>query len=278
EIRNKEQKVKKIAGRASKSIYVISYGNSVDEALGHNNELYQELGNLEEQGVIHSFSSIGGVVLSTSTQLERIARWKEFWTPVRMGNTEKDLMELSSPYGFRSHSFQNFYAILQKEFEPLYLEDYSNTTTLYLNDFITTGNNFATVTTSLNINPEFTNEVLQNFANRENVVVIDRQQLNENFLGDLKNEFNRLIGYSLIAVFLILLLFYRSLELTLLTILPIGITWVITLGLLNLLDIEFNILNIIVSTFIFGLGLDYSIFITNAFLSEYSTGKRVLDR
>src|SRR5690606_19918724 len=95
-------------------------------------------------------------------------------------------------------------------------------------------------------------------------------------LGDLKNEFNRLIGYSLIAVFLILLLFYRSLELTLLTILPIGITWVITLGLLNLLDIEFNILNIIVSTFIFGLGLDYSIFITNAFLSEYSTGKRVL--
>src|SRR5690606_22990555 len=97
DIRNKEQKVKKIAGRASKSIYVISYGNSVDEALGHNNELYQELGNLEEQGVIHSFSSIGGVVLSTSTQLERIARWKEFWTPVRMGNTEKDLMKLSSP-------------------------------------------------------------------------------------------------------------------------------------------------------------------------------------
>src|SRR5690606_23557711 len=100
EIRNKEQKVREIAGRASKSIYVISYGNSVDEALGHNNELYQELGDLEAQGVVSSFSSIGGLVLSTSSQLERIARWKEFWSPERMEQVESDLIELSSPYGF----------------------------------------------------------------------------------------------------------------------------------------------------------------------------------
>src|SRR5699024_11076364 len=80
EIRLKEQKVKEIAGRASKSIYVISYGNNVDEALGHNNELYRELGELKEEGMVSSFSSIGGVVLSTATQLERITQWKEFWT------------------------------------------------------------------------------------------------------------------------------------------------------------------------------------------------------
>src|SRR5690606_24521441 len=66
EIRNKELRVREIAGRTSKSIYVISYGNNVDEALGHNNELYQELGNLEARGVVSSYSSIGGVVLSTS--------------------------------------------------------------------------------------------------------------------------------------------------------------------------------------------------------------------
>lgn len=276
EIRLKEQKVKEIAGRASKSIYVISYGNNVDEALGHNNELYRELGELKEEGMVSSFSSIGGVVLSTATQLERITQWKEFWTQKKISILENDLVELSSPYGFMPQSFQSFYTILQKDFEPIYLDDYRNTTTLYLNDFITSGNNFATVTTSLNIDPEHTEEMLSNFAGRENMVVIDRKELNEKFLGDLRQEFNRLIGYSLVAVFLILLLFYRSVELTILTLVPIGITWVITLGLLNIFNIEFNILNIIISTFIFGLGLDYSIFITNAFLSEYSTGIRVL--
>ncbi len=276
EIRERENDIKEIAGQASKSIYVISYGNSVDEALGHNNELYRELGVLQESGMVQSYSSIGGVVLSTNTQLERIERWKEFWTLERREQVQNDLVEISSTYGFKDHSFQSFYTLILKEFETLYLEDYRNTTTLYLNDFITSGTNFATVTSSLQIEPEYLNQVLQSFADRENVVVIDRRQLNENFLGDLKNEFNRLIGYSIVAVFLILLLFYRSIELTLLTLVPIGITWIITLGLLNIFNIEFNILNIIISTFIFGLGLDYSIFITNAFLSEYSTGKRVL--
>jgi len=40
--------------------------------------------------------------------------------------------------------------------------------------------------------------------------------------------------------------------------------------------IEFNILNIIISSFIFGLGLDYSIFITNSCLKEYETGNSEL--
>jgi uncharacterized protein len=60
EIKQREENVREIAGRASKSLYVISYGNSVDEALEYNNELYQELRMLEEQGSVNSFSSIGG--------------------------------------------------------------------------------------------------------------------------------------------------------------------------------------------------------------------------
>ncbi|HSP40449.1 MAG TPA: MMPL family transporter [Gillisia sp.] len=123
EIKDREENVREIAGRASKSVYVISYGNSVDEALGHNNELYQELGNMESQGVINTFSSIGGVVLSTTTQLERIERLKEFWTPQRTEQVEEDLVELSSVYGLMPHSLQSFYSILLKDFEPLYLED-----------------------------------------------------------------------------------------------------------------------------------------------------------
>ena len=107
-------------------------------------------------------------------------------------------------------------------------------------------------------------------------MVVDRKQLNQSFLGNLKNDFNKLIGYSILAVFLILIICYRSLILSLLTLIPIGITWVIALGLMAFFKIEFNILNIIISTFIFGLGLDYSIFITNAFLKEYEFGTKVL--
>lgn len=276
EIKEKEQNVQDIAGKAAKSIFLVSYGNSVDEALEQNNSLYRELSALEQEGEINSFSSIGGVVLSTNTQLAKIEQWKEFWTPEKKQAVQDDLRAESEGFGFKKESFNAFYELLTKEFEPIYLDDYRNTSNLYLDDFIKAGENFATVTTGLNLKPENKQKVLNALAKNKNMVVVDRKEINEGFLGNLKGEFNKLIGYSVIAVFLILLLFYRSLELTLLTLLPIGITWVITLGLLAILNIEFNILNIIISTFIFGLGLDYSIFITNAFLSEYETGEKVI--
>jgi hypothetical protein len=100
--------------------------------------------------------------------------------------------------------------------------------------------------------------------------------MNETFLGNLKNDFNTLIKYSLIAVLLILLVFYRSLSLTLVTSIPIFLTWVLTIGVMGLFGVKFNIFNIIISTFIFGLGVDYSIFITNGLLTEYRTGEKTL--
>lgn len=276
EVKQKEMRIQEIAGMAAKSIFLVTYGNTVDQALEANNELYKELSKLEQQEEINNFSSIGGVVLSTSTQLEKIARWNEFWTSEKKEILKKNLVEKSSEFGFKPQSFQEFYSLISKDFDPILLNDYRKTTNLYLEDFISSGEDFATVTTSIDMEEGDFDKLIGNFDTIENLVIIDRQKINESFLGNLKNDFNSLITYSLIAVFLILLISYRSLELTILTIFPILITWVIALGFMAVLQIEFNILNIIISTFIFGLGLDYSIFITNAFLKEYETGKKVL--
>ena len=48
------------------------------------------------------------------------------------------------------------------------------------------------------------------------------------------------------------------------------------LGLMGIFGIKFNIINIIVSTLIFGLGDDYSIFIMDGLLQEYRTGSKNL--
>jgi 1-acyl-sn-glycerol-3-phosphate acyltransferase len=46
---------------------------------------------------------------------------------------------------------------------------------------------------------------------------------------------------------------------------------------MGLCGIKFNVINIIISTFIFGLGDDYSIFIMDGLLNEYKFGKKTLD-
>jgi 1-acyl-sn-glycerol-3-phosphate acyltransferase len=53
-------------------------------------------------------------------------------------------------------------------------------------------------------------------------------------------------------------------------------SWLITLGFMGLTGIEFNIFNIIISSFIFGLGVDYSILMMRGLLYEYKYGKNEL--
>ncbi|MEO2061593.1 MAG: MMPL family transporter [Christiangramia sp.] len=276
EIRNREKQVQQLAERDGKTIYLVSYAGSVDEALTYNNELYHQLQSLKQEQKITNFSSIGGVVLSTSVQNERIKHWSDFWTDPKKDTLQSLLLSESAKYGFKAQSFDRFYAELASDFEPIGLQEYKQAGTLYLSDFISEGNNFATVTSTVNLPEENSEDFIQLFQDDPNIYPIDRKAINQNFLGSLKDNFNLLIGFSVLAVFLILLAFYRNIEISILTLLPIAITWVCALGIMGIMGLHFNILNIIISTFIFGLGLDYSIFMTNACLKEYETGKFAL--
>lgn len=274
-IKQAEENIKNISGKAANTTYLVSYGKDIEEALEQNNKLYQELRLLKNDNKIKSFSSIGGVVLSTQTQNEKIQNWEDFWTRSKRENLKENLLRESAELGFKEKSFTRFYEQLNKDFSGIFLDDYRNVNTLYLDDFINRSPGFATVTSTVSFD-ETQPEVLKELENDKNIIAIDRKQMNQDFLGNLKSEFNRLILFSVLAVFFVLLFFYRSLLLSLLTLLPIAITWIIALGIMAIFSIQFNVLNIIISTFIFGLGLDYSIFITNACLKEYETGKPAL--
>ena len=272
-INDLEDRVESLAGRSGKTVYMIAYGNSVDDALQENNKLYQRLQEFKNEGKIENFSSIGGVILSTETQNKRIENWESFWTPKKIDSLRVNIISISAEYGFRPETFNNFYEQLHRDFANIDLDDYKNAGSLYLDDFISEEEDIATVTSTVSLKETESADFIANFNNEKGIFALDRKAMNQNFLGSLKEDFNKLILISILAVFVILLIFYRNLEISLFTLLPIAITWVCALGIMAILDIEFNILNIIISTFIFGLGLDYSIFITNASLKEYETGR-----
>ncbi|MGM0552079.1 MAG: 1-acyl-sn-glycerol-3-phosphate acyltransferase, partial [Bacteroidota bacterium] len=54
---------------------------------------------------------------------------------------------------------------------------------------------------------------------------------------------------------------------------PMLLSWIWTLGIMGLTGIPFTIFNIIISTFIFGLGIDYAIFIMRGLMKAYKTGE-----
>ena len=59
----------------------------------------------------------------------------------------------------------------------------------------------------------------------------------------------------------LLLITYRNIWLTLIALLPMLLSWYTVLGAMALFGQTFNLVNIIVSSFVFGIGVDYSVFI-----------------
>ncbi len=272
-----EKKLDKLTNMASKSIYVTAYGNTIDEALQQNDSIFKTLSTLKQKGEVLSFSSVGSIVLSQKRQQEKINSWNNFWAGTKKELLQEGLIESGTKIGFKPTTFKRFYALLDADFKPIPISEYRKLKMLFVDEFVSTkSDDFITAVSLVKVKNENLKAVIGKFDNIPQTVVIDRQHMNETFLGNLKNDFNKLIVYSLIAVVIILLLFFRNIELTLITIIPIALTWVITIGVMGLLGTEFNIFNIIISTFIFGLGIDYSIFITNGLLKEYKYGVKEL--
>ena len=66
-----------------------------------------------------------------------------------------------------------------------------------------------------------------------------------------------------LAVIVLLVAFHFNVRHALLGFLPILLSWLIVLGAMVLAHVQFNLISIIISTFIFGIGVDYSIFVMN---------------
>ena len=119
--------------------------------------------------------------------------------------------------------------------------------------------------------------VYQHFSKDQDVVIFDRSYFANKWVSAINDDFYLILYISSFLIFFALWFSYGRIELTLMSFLPMLVSWVIILGLMGILGIEFNIINIILSTFIFGIGDDFSIFIMDGLQNKYRTGQKVLN-
>jgi len=104
------------------------------------------------------------------------------------------------------------------------------------------------------------------------VEVLHRGALGDHLQRLIGDDLQRTLLLTSLLVFFTLLISYGRIELALITFLPMLLSWVWILGLCGLLGIPFNMVNIVVCTFIFGLGDDYCIFTSSGILARYRSG------
>lgn len=276
EMKISEAKLQKLSDITSKSIYTISYGNSEEQALARNSQLNTFLEKEKKDGKILSYNSIGNIVLSEKDQQRKIKEWKSFWNDNKKNQTVSELISNGNKFGFNSSAFTQFNEILNKDYSTLDIKDYEKVKALQISEFMSNENGFYTVSNVVKVDERKRDSFIKDIEKKHDAIAIDRQQMNENFLGLLKRDFNTLINYSLLAIILTIIVFFRNFELTVLTMFPIVLTGVVTAGTLYFLGLELNIFSTVVCTLVFGVGDDFSIFLTQAMQKEHTTGKNEL--
>jgi len=271
-----EAKLEKLSDITSKSIYTISYGNSESEALARNSKLSQFLEKEKQEGKILSYNSLGNVVLSKENQQKKVEKWDQFWNQNKKSQTISDLVQNGNKFGFNASAFDQFNENLNRSYSTLSLKDYEKIKALQISEFLSNDNGFYTVSNVVKVDEKKRDAFIKDVEKNHEALAIDRQQMNENFLGLLKNDFNTLINYSLLAIILTIIVFFKNFELSVLTMFPIVLTGVVTAGILYFLGLELNIFSTVVCTLVFGVGDDFSIFLTKAMQKEHTTGKNEL--
>jgi 1-acyl-sn-glycerol-3-phosphate acyltransferase len=275
-LKRAENKLKQINIFSLQSVYLVSDGNTLNEALANNEKMISKIEALRSQGIVKKFSGVSSLIISDSLQRVKIDRWNAFWTTEKKQALMSTLRKEGSSLQFKPDAFDPFQHYLQSSFSPVDTAAMSTVRENYLNDYITEKPGGTTVVTLVKVAAENKPVIYRTFEHDSTVTVLDRQYLTHKFVDLINSDFNSIALMSSLLVFAVLLLTYGRIELTLVSFIPMVITFIWILGIMGIFGVQFNIINIIISAFIFGLGDDYSLFIMDGLLQEYKMGRQNL--
>ncbi len=268
-----QNRLNSLSAEALGAVYVVSEGKTLDEALAHAEQVMPQMQQMKADGAIQQISSPLLLMTSGAAQQKAIDRWKQFWTPERVSQTKALLQQEGKTLGFKPEAFDGFSNMTTGDYAIVNWTEETAVKPLFDGLIGRQGAN-TTVLNIVKVKQDQRAAVFNTLSEHKEVIVFDKQHTAQALVSLLKDDFNRILLFTSILVFVTLLIAYGRIELALMTFLPMIITWVWILGLMGMLGLKFNIVNIIISTLIFGLGDDYSIFIMDGLLEEYRTGKK----
>ena len=255
-----------------KSVMVVSTG--ADESLAF--ETYsgtcRKLDSLKAAGLVLSRDSAGFFLVPPAARDARIERWNAWWTPERKDSLKAATRLAAERNGFRANAFDN---AIEKLSQAGSAPDYFNDAPAAVSAWTGESASHKMLISKVDI-PVSNIDGVYAALDDAGVVVFDQGYFANRAAENINDDFYLILYISSFLIFFVLWLSFGRIELALLSFLPMLLSWVIIIGMMGMLGVEFNIVNIILSTFIFGMGDDFSIFILEGLLHKYKTGKELL--
>lgn len=260
-------------------------GKDADEAI----ERYRRLGRMADSlmglGELEGHRDASRFLFSAGEWADATERWGAFWSEAGRGTQVRgSLRKIAEDEGLYEDEIGDLVAYVGRDFsgEPLGLGVLLAGTALegWYVEHGAQGDSARSVSLSaVWVIPEGSRaHVYGELEELAGVRVQDRGYYLARIVEGVRADFSYLLLVSGAIVFLTLLASYGRIELALLAFLPLAVSWIIILALMYLLGMEFNLVNIVLSTLIFGIGDDFSIFVLDGVVQRYRDGTRILGK
>lgn len=264
-----QDEVAKASPDALSSVFVVAKGETEDSALANLEQVSPIIDSLHAAGSLRALSNPTIFLPSSTVQQRRAEEWQRYWSERKKSEVMEAVRAAALAEGFAPAAFDGLEDRLGVS--PQFIDSPSLQVLkgLFPAGFSEGAEGQHYALANLKVVPEHRDAVLAKLKGSDGIIATDKREGAQQLVRLLRDDFGSIALYSSCIVFFALLIAYGRIELALISFLPMAISWVWILGVMALFGIKFNIVNIIISTLIFGLGDDYSIFTLNGLIERY---------
>ena len=251
---------------------VVVRGSTYQDALEKNDKLAGLLAQLQLDNVIEVYSTISAILPSRETQRSNRNDWIPFWSGPDGMRLRRDLDTKAAGLSFSKQAFSNFYKQIENPLDDdISIEMFQDTA-------------FHKILTGRIVHSQDENLVMSTFRAAPgkygqavsfikecmpNIVVTNSRKLVESITLLIREQMLKIAVLACLVVTICLFFFLKRIELVLWTLLPVVFSLVLTLGILGWAGVGINLFSCLFVVFIFGVGIDYSVFLVCSYLDAY---------
>lgn len=260
-------------------VYYVNQGSTVESAL----QSYEESSDgvksvINEVNSDVTISGIGNFIPSQEMQKVRLFRWNEYWK----GKSEaliSNLNTIGAELNYKKGAFSEFERLITTEYTPKDYTYFNPLINQFAGNYLSIEQGNTLVYSIVRIATDYAPQLIDtlNTYIPESLFAFDAGSVTREMVNNLSGDFDYVLYICGFIVFAFLLISFGRIELTAISFLPLALSWIWILGLMGIFGMNFNIVNIILATFIFGMGDDYTIFIAEGMLYENAHNRKMVD-
>ena len=250
-----------------KTVYAVAGAGDLQSALQLNRDLALELGRLQQDGSLREISSIAAILPPHAQQAANLERWRKFWDESKKTDLAAALKTAAGASGVSFPVFQPYLKQLDNDaVPPVDAADLPASLQELVGEYLRSSAGKTYVLTRITPAENCDMESLMEHLRRWNpgLIVADLGVIRNKTMHLFVNGLLKLSVLIFVLIIIFLLVFLRDIRRCLAIMLPLILAALWTLGFLGWLGVKIDASSCMISIVIFGVIIDYSIYITDS--------------